>query len=152
MKVHIGFMVTHLLCSHLSLKYQKQLQVCLKGYSGVSLIHVLTHLDTELDQPSRDKFFRPLANVALASSEMTARQQYIAVNGSKYKLPSKSHKSSSEQSKKMNKTHLSSCRLVVGTRCHSVLEHGLNLHRNIPLIAMKENTKHHLCCTFSDFK
>uniref|UniRef100_A0A671UY46 6-phosphofructo-2-kinase/fructose-2,6-biphosphatase 1 n=1 Tax=Sparus aurata TaxID=8175 RepID=A0A671UY46_SPAAU len=33
----------------------------------------------------RDKVCRPLANVVLASSETTARQQYIAVNGSKYK-------------------------------------------------------------------
>ena len=37
-----------------------------------------------LDSLSRDKVCRLLANVALASSEMTARQHYIAVNGSKY--------------------------------------------------------------------
>ena len=61
----------------------------LKGYSGLNLIHVLTHLDTEYD-PSRDKVCGPLANVVLASSETTT-QQHTAVNGSKYESPSKSH-------------------------------------------------------------
>ena len=55
----------------------------LKGYSGVSLIHGLTHRETLLDSLSR--VCKPLANVVLASSETTARQHYIAVNGSKYK-------------------------------------------------------------------
>ena len=64
----------------------------LKGYSSVSLIHGLTHLDTEYDPPLRDKVCGPLAYVVLASSETTAQQQYTAVNGSKYKSPSKSHK------------------------------------------------------------
>ena len=63
----------------------------LKGIYGVSLIHALTHLDTEYDPP-RDKVCGPLAYVVLASSETTAQQQYTAVNGSKYKSPSKSHK------------------------------------------------------------
>ena len=54
-------------------------------YSGVSLIHCLTHRETVLGSLSRDKVCRPLANVVLASLETTARQQYIAVNGSKYK-------------------------------------------------------------------
>ena len=39
----------------------------LKGYSGVSLIHGLTHLDTEYDPPLRDKVCGPLAYVVLAS-------------------------------------------------------------------------------------
>ena len=47
----------------------------LKGYSCVNLIHVLTHLDSEYDPPSRDKVCGPLAYVVLASSEMTAQQQ-----------------------------------------------------------------------------
>ena len=51
----------------------------LKGYSGVNLIHTL------IDSLSRDKVCRPLANIVLASSETTARQQYTAVNWSKYK-------------------------------------------------------------------
>ena len=55
----------------------------LKGYSSVNLIHGLTHRKT--DSLSRDKVCRPLANVVLASSETTARQQHTAVNGSKYK-------------------------------------------------------------------
>ena len=38
-----------------------------------------------LDSLLRDKVCRPLANVIIASSETTARQQDIAVNGSKYK-------------------------------------------------------------------
>ena len=63
----------------------------LKGYSSVSLIHGLTHLDTEYDPPSRDKVCGPLAYVLLAS-EMTAQQQYTAVNGSEHKSPSTSHK------------------------------------------------------------
>ena len=61
----------------------------LKGYSGVSLIHGLTHRETVLDSLSRDKVCRPLANVVLASSETTARQHYTAVNGSKYKTATK---------------------------------------------------------------
>ena len=48
--------------------------ISLKGYSGVSLIHVITHLDTEYNPPSRDKVCEPLAYVVLASSEMTAQQ------------------------------------------------------------------------------
>ena len=64
----------------------------LKGYSDVSLIHSLTHLDTKYDPPSRDKVCGPLANVVLASSETTAQEQYTAADGSKYKSPSKSHK------------------------------------------------------------
>ena len=60
----------------------------LKGYSCVSLIHVLTYCDTEYDPP---QVCGPLANVVLASSETTTQQQYTAVNGSKYKPPSKSH-------------------------------------------------------------
>ena len=51
----------------------------LKGYSGVSLIHVRTHLDNESDPPSRDKVCRPLACVVLASSETSAQQQYRGV-------------------------------------------------------------------------
>ena len=91
----------------------------------------------------RDKVCGPLAYVVLASSETTARQQNIAVNGSKFKLSSKSHKQCSEQHQtsptletgsehtfrdktfkhlislpdlpeKINKTHLSSYRLIVG--------------------------------------
>ena len=58
--------------------------VCtLKGYSGINSIHVLTHLDTEYDPPSRDKVCRPLRYLVLASSEMAAQQQYTAANGSK---------------------------------------------------------------------
>ena len=57
----------------------------LKGYSDASLIHGLTRRETVLDSISRDKVCRPLANVVLASSETTARQQYSAVNGSKNK-------------------------------------------------------------------
>ena len=49
----------------------------LKGYSGESLIHGLTHRETVLDSLLRDQVCRSLANVVLASSEMTARQQYI---------------------------------------------------------------------------
>ena len=49
----------------------------LKGYSGVSLIHGLTHLDTEYDPPSRDKVCGPLAYIVLASSETTAGSQHI---------------------------------------------------------------------------
>ena len=45
----------------------------------------LTHRETVLDSLSRDKVCRPLSNVVLASSETTAGQHYIAVNGSKYK-------------------------------------------------------------------
>ena len=57
----------------------------LKGYSSVSLIHVLTHLDMEYDPPLRDKVCGLLVYVVLASSETTAWQQYTAVNRSKYK-------------------------------------------------------------------
>ena len=63
----------------------KRLHSFLKGYSCVNLTHGLTHHETVLDSLSRDKVCRPLANVVLASSETTARQKYIAVNGSKYK-------------------------------------------------------------------
>ena len=73
-------------------RYTGFLILYLKGYSGVNLIHVLTHLDTEYDPPSRDKVCGQLAYVVLASSETTAQQKYAAVNGSKYKSPSKSHK------------------------------------------------------------
>ena len=58
----------------------------LKGYSGVSLIHdlthretVLTHRETVLDSLSRDQVSRPLIYEVLSTSEMTARQQYTAV-------------------------------------------------------------------------
>ena len=51
----------------------------LKGYSIVSLIRGLTHLDTEYDPPSWDKVCGPLAYVVLASSETTAQQQYTAL-------------------------------------------------------------------------
>ena len=64
----------------------------LKRYSGVNLIHSLTQRETVLDSLSRDKVCRPLANVVLSTSETTAQQHYIAVNGFKYKLPSKNHK------------------------------------------------------------
>ena len=64
----------------------------LKGYSGVSLIHVLTHSETVWDSPSRDQVSRPLIYEVLSTSKTTARQQYTAVNGSKYKPLSKSHK------------------------------------------------------------
>ena len=58
-----------------TLKQQPSAVVCiLKGYCDVSLIHVLTHLDTEYDPPSRDKVCGPLAYIVLASSETTARQ------------------------------------------------------------------------------
>ena len=57
----------------------------LKGYSGLSLIHGLTYCEAVLDSLSRDQVCRPRADVVLASSETTARQQYIAANGSKYK-------------------------------------------------------------------
>ena len=57
----------------------------LKGYSGVNVIHGLNHRETVLDCLSRHKVCRPLVSVVLASSETTARQHYIAVNGSKYK-------------------------------------------------------------------
>ena len=70
----------------------KDTSYTLKGYSCVSLIHGLTHLDTKYAPPPWDKVFGPLAYVVLACSEMTAQQQYTAVNGSKYKSPSKSHK------------------------------------------------------------
>ena len=43
--------------------------VILKGYSGVNLIHGLTHRETVLDSLSRDQVCRLLANVVLASSE-----------------------------------------------------------------------------------
>ena len=42
----------------------------LKVYSGVSLIHGLTHSETVLDSLPRDKVCRPLANLVLASSDM----------------------------------------------------------------------------------
>ena len=74
------------------MQFIRTLLPLLKGYSGVSLIHGLTHLDTEYDPPSRDKVCGLLAYVVLASSETTAQQQYTAVDGSKYKLPSQSHK------------------------------------------------------------
>ena len=64
----------------------------LKGYSGVNLIHGLNHHETVLDSLSRDQVNRPLIYGVLSSSETTARQQYTAVNGSKYKPPPKSHK------------------------------------------------------------
>ena len=55
----------------------------LKGYSGVNLIHGLTHRETVLDSLSR---------VQVSNLRTAAGQQYIAVNGSKYKPPPKSHK------------------------------------------------------------
>ena len=64
----------------------------LKGYSGVTLIHGLNHHETLLDSLSRDQISRPLIYWVLSTSETTAQQQYIAVNGSKYKPPLKSHK------------------------------------------------------------
>ena len=45
----------------------------------------LTHRETVLDSLSRDKVCRPLVKGVLSTSETTARQQYTAVNGSKYK-------------------------------------------------------------------
>uniref|UniRef100_A0A671V4I2 Neuronal vesicle trafficking associated 2 n=1 Tax=Sparus aurata TaxID=8175 RepID=A0A671V4I2_SPAAU len=44
------------------------------------------------DANSRDQVSRPLIYGVLSTSETTARQQYTAVNGSKYKPPPKSHK------------------------------------------------------------
>ena len=64
----------------------------LKGYSGVSLIHGLIHCETVLDSLSRDQVSRPLIYGVLSTSETAARQQYTAVNGSKYKPSPKSHK------------------------------------------------------------
>ena len=64
----------------------------LKGYSGVNLIHDLTHRETVLDSLSRDQVSRPLIYGDLASSQTTARQRYTAENGFKYKPPPKSHK------------------------------------------------------------
>ena len=61
--------------------WQDSGEAVLKGYSGVNLIHGLTHPETVLDSLSRDQVCRALANVVLASSETTARQHYIAVNG-----------------------------------------------------------------------
>ena len=72
-------------CSSLGIIYSVKSYLILKGYSGVSSIHGLTHRETVLDSLSRDTVCRPLAYVVLASSETTTRQQYIAVNGSKYK-------------------------------------------------------------------
>ena len=53
----------------------------LKGYSGVSIIHGLTHCETVLNSLSRDQVSRLLIYGVLSTSEMTARQQYTAVNG-----------------------------------------------------------------------
>ena len=64
----------------------------LKGIFRVSWIHGLTHREAVLDSLSRDQVNRPLIYVVLSTSETTARQQYTAVNGSKYKPPPKSHK------------------------------------------------------------
>uniref|UniRef100_A0A671UNZ6 ADAM metallopeptidase domain 12 n=1 Tax=Sparus aurata TaxID=8175 RepID=A0A671UNZ6_SPAAU len=64
----------------------------LKGYSGVNLIHGLNHCETVLHSLLRDQVSRLLIYGVLSTSETTARQQYTAVNGSKYKLPPKSHK------------------------------------------------------------
>ena len=57
----------------------------LNGYSGVNLIHGLTHRETVLNSLSRDQVSRPLIYGVLSTSETTTRQQYTAVNGSKYK-------------------------------------------------------------------
>ena len=73
-------------------KSSEVLSLLLKGYSGVSLIHGLNHCETVLDSLSRDQVSRPLIYRVLSTSETTARQQYTAVNGSKYKPPLKSHK------------------------------------------------------------
>ena len=54
--------------------------VVLKGYSGVNLIHGLTHTKTVLDSLSTDQVSRPLIYGVLSTSETTARQQYTAVN------------------------------------------------------------------------
>ena len=43
----------------------------LKRYSGVSLIHGLTHSETVLDSLSRDQVCRPLVNVVLAKKPQT---------------------------------------------------------------------------------
>ena len=43
-------------------------------------------------------------------------------------------------SEKINKAHLSSC------RCHGVLDHGLNLHRNIHLNDQNIVHKNTFCC------
>ena len=64
----------------------------LKGYSSVSLIHGLNHRETVLDSLLRNQVSRPLIYEVLSTPETTTRQQYTAVNGSKYKPPPKSHK------------------------------------------------------------
>ena len=61
-------------------------------FSLLSLIHGLNHRETVLDSLSRDQVSRTLIYRVLSTSETTARQQYIAVNGSKYKPPPKSRK------------------------------------------------------------
>ena len=48
------------------------LQTPLKGYSGVSLIHGLTHRETVLDSLSRDQVSRWLIYGVLSTSETTA--------------------------------------------------------------------------------
>ena len=52
------------------------LNTFLKGYSGVNLIHGLTHRETVLDSLSRDQVSRPLLYGVLSTSETTAREQY----------------------------------------------------------------------------
>ena len=76
----------------LSLFLKRLLCLILKGYSGVNLIHGLTHCKTVLDSLSRDQVSRPLIYRVLSTSETTTRKQYTAVNGSKYKLPPKKQK------------------------------------------------------------
>ena len=67
------------------------LKCTLQGYSGVNLIHGLTHCETVLDYLSWNQVRRPFFPQVLSTSE-TAAWQYAAVNGSKYKPPPKSHK------------------------------------------------------------
>ena len=125
------------------------IKIKLKGYSGVSSIHSLTHLDTEYDPPPP-----PLrAYIVLAyKSPLETGSKHI-FQGIKHLilLPALS-----ENLAIYTWIHLLQCIVVVRlilrmlklrklavrklhlsrggrTQCQVVLEHGLNLHQNIPL-------------------
>ena len=67
--LHHEYVRTTRQCLRAEVDLSQSEEADLKGYSGVSLIHGVTHCETVLDSLSRDQVSRPLANVVLASSE-----------------------------------------------------------------------------------